>query len=211
MALDNYSNFKSAIINLIGRNDVANKLDDAIAYTESKMYANPVETLRIRDMETRSTASLETTSRFLALPTLFMSMRRLKLSFSDDEWDLQQRAPELINVYDSTATGRPCFFTITSQLEFDITPDEAYTAEMQFYSRIAALTSAAPTNVILTNFPEIYIHGVMFYIHKNYTREQDEAQVHEVSFIESIQGANAQDREGRYGPAPVMRTERAIP
>lgn len=206
MALDNYSNLKAAIIRLMGRNDIAGSIDDAIASTEARMFANAAFRIKIRDFETRSTATASTTSRFLALPDDYLHMRRLKLSINNDEWKLQQRAPELIEVCDSSQTGLPAYFTVTSQIEFNIKPDQAYTVEMQYYAKPSGLSDSNTTNSVLNRFPDVYLHGIQAFLNKHYTKELDEAQYHEGLFMEAISGANAEDIDGRFGPSPIMRT-----
>ena len=208
MALDNYDNLKVAVTRFTGRNDISDILDDAIDIAESRIFANPIAPLRLRSMETRSTASADSASRFLALPDGFLSMRRLKVELSGGDCDIRYRTPDQLLVQGQS--GIPRFFTVTSQLEFDRTPDSTYTIEMQYFKRIDALSSSNPTNDILTNYPDVYLYGCLWVINQ-FGAEEDKANYYESKFIEAIQGANKQDKRGRYGSAPVMRTEGATP
>jgi len=210
MSLDTYENLKTAIQTYTGRNDISAILDDAIDITESYMYANPIEPLRIRNVETRSTALLTTTSRFLALPTDFVEFRRLKITFTDDpDLDLFFRTPNQLIVKEGT--GIPRNFTVTSQLEFDVLPDDTYTLEYQYMARFTGLSSSNTTNNILTRFPQIYLHGCLWHIYGQYEGELEMGQNHHNEMINAIAGANRDDRSGRYGPAPVMRIKKAVP
>lgn len=209
MALDNYDNLKAAVIRLSGRNDIAlNVFDEALSIADKDIYANAVAPLRIREMETRSTASTPTDSRFMALPDGFLMMRRLKLNLSLGDQDVRYRTPEQLPTRGDS--GIPRFFTVTSQLEFDRIPDSAYTIEMQYFSRFDIISGDAPTNTILTNFPSIYTYGCLSYVYK-FAAEEEKAEYYYNQFINAIAGANKQDKRGRYGPSPVQRIEGVTP
>lgn len=208
MALDSYDNFKAAVIRFTGRNDIADVIDDALSIADAQIYANDVQPLRIREMETRATATASTSSRFLALPDGFLKMRRLKLQLALGDHDVRYMAPEQLEV--DGDSGMPRFFTVTSELEFERTPDSAYTLEMQYFKRLTVISDANQTNDILTNYPNIYLFGVM-YVLKQFEADEQLAQYYYGEFINAIAGANKQDRRGRYGPAPVQRIERSTP
>ena len=176
------------------------------------MYNNESAPLRIRAMEARATAPVSITSRFLALPDSFLQMRRLKLNSplgtSSYDTDLTYYSPEQMPL--SGLTKIPCFFTVTTQLEFDSTPDQAYTIEMQYLNKLTALSDAATTNYILTTYPTIYLYGSLWALFQ-YSMEPDVAEYYYNKFLTAIQGANATDQAGRYGAAPVVRMEGYAP
>ncbi len=101
------------------------------------MFQNPVEVLNVRSGELRATAS--TSGRYLALPDSFLRMRRLRLELSGASTEIRYMAPEQMNF--TEGTGKPAFFTVTSQIEFDRTPDVIYTVEMQYVGEFTALSS----------------------------------------------------------------------
>ena len=212
MALTTFADLKASIVSWSKRNDISNMVDDFIVLAEAEMYNNQPGPIRIRAMEARATASVSTSSRFLELPTDFLQMRRLKLNSpfgtSSYDTDIEYYSPEqmplcgLVNV--------PRFFTVTTQLEFDSTPDQAYTIEMQYLKKLTALSDSNTTNYILTNYPTIYLYGTLWALFQ-YSMEQDVAEYYYSEFIKSIQGANATDQAGRYGSAPVVRIEGYTP
>lgn len=209
MALDSYANLKAAVVNISGRNDIALAvIDEALSVADSEIYANTNEPLRLRAMETRATASADTASRFLALPTGFLQMRRLKIQNSLGDTDIRYRTPEQLEVCGDS--GIPRFFTVTSQIEFDKTPDSAYVVEMQYFKRFTIISSSNTTNEILTNYPQIYLYGILTYVYK-FAAEEEKANYYQNLFYGAISGANKQDRKGRYGPSPVQRIEGCTP
>ena len=208
MSLDTYSNLKTAVQKWTRRNDIPDHVDDVILLCETEIYANTEEPLRLRSMETRATASTTTTSRFLALPDSYLKMRQMKLVLSSSYPDLIYKAPEQLLVCD--VAGQPIDYTITSQLEFDRVPDEAYTVEMSYFKKPTALSSSNQTNDVLTNHPNIYLFGCQWATFI-YAGEDAKANAFYALFLNAIAGANNEDRQGRYGTAPVMRIEGYIP
>jgi len=214
VALDTFANLKASIINWSKRNNLTDLLvEDFIRLAEVEMYANPVKTLDIRGMETRSQANVTTTSRFLALPDNFLEMRGLNLNLtvdgSEDNYvDLIYRTQEQLKVYEGPAV--PAFFTVNSQIEMDVTPDQAYPLEMHYFEKPTPLSDSNTTNEVLTNNPNIYLFGSLWALH-NYFRNEQEAAYYYDLFISAIRGEVKKDTRGRYGPAPVIRVEGVTP
>lgn len=206
MSLTTYSELKQEIINYSQRDDLDTQIDTFIDLAEVEMFQNPIAVLSVRSAELRATAS--TSGRYLALPDRFLSMRRMRLELSGVSHDLRYRAPEQMQ-FDSS-TGLPSFFTVTSQIEFNRTPDSTYIAEMQYLAEIAPLSASNTTNDVLTNNPAIYLFGALKELY-SYTQDIESMQKYESKFINAIRGANKKDKAGRYGPAPAMRIEGSTP
>lgn len=206
MALDTFSNLKASIIDYSHREDIANKVDDFIVLAEEAMYANPQFPLQLRQMETRAEAT--TNGRFLALPTGFITMRRLKLNIGGDSCDVRYKAPDQMIIQGTS--GQPKFFTVTSQLEFDRVPDSNYTIDMQYSAIPTALSSSNTTNVVLTNHPSAYLYGSLWALFGWANDDAQEAK-YLAKFLGIIAGINKRYKQGRYGPAPAMRTEGSTP
>lgn len=212
MPLDNFDNLKASIKRRSKRNDISDAdLNDYIAQCESEMYNNAVSPLRVRSMESRATATTSTSSRFLELPDLFLQMRRLKLNdpfTGGSDSDIRYKSPEQLPLRGITAI--PIYFTLTTQLEFDSTPDQEYTIEMQYVKKLTALDDTNTTNAILTDYPNIYLFGALWALFDDF-QEVDIAGNYYNKFMTAIQGANASDQAGRYGPAPAVRQEGYLP
>ena len=209
MSLSSYANLKASIRDWSHRNDVPDELiDDFIDLAESQMYDNEDAPLLIRNGETRSTATVSTSSRFLELPDGFLRMRRLKLNLSGRDTDVKFMAPEQMPLQGTS--GIPRFFSVTSQLEFDRTPDSTYTIEMAYDAEFTALSDSNTSNVVLTNHPTIYLWGALWALHV-WTLEAEAAADFRNKFILAIKGANKLSKKGRYGPAPRIRMEGSTP
>ena len=201
MPLGTFDDLKAATVEYVGRNDLSGELNSMVAIVESRMYANngaqvnnfKSAPLRIKDMETRSTVALGTSDRYLALPSDMLQMRRFRLYItgeSTDTDDLTMVTPEQLCI--NPVSGKPRQFTVTSQVEFDRVPDQAYTSDIQYFGKIAALSDSNTTNAVLTNYPDIYLFG-MLYMAYRWADEPALAGEYYNDFIQAIIGANIEN------------------
>lgn len=205
MALNNYANLKAAIRDKSHRNDMTDdRIDDFIDLAEADIW----QKLRIRDMDTRATASASTSDRYLALPDSFIKMRNLTTVVGGVTHQIKYVVPASMRV--KTGSGRPRFFTVTSQLEFDRVPDSAYVLEMQYFKKETALSDTNTTNAVLTNFPNIYFYAILKHLY-DWTEQPEMELKYELKFEKEIVQSNKQDKKDGYGPAPQMRIEGATP
>jgi len=210
MALANYSDLKAAVQDWSHRNDVASRIDDFILIAEQEMYNNRVEPLIVREQEFRATADTGIIDSFIALPDGFNRMRRLLIddkTTDATQFELKFYPPEVLPSV--SVAGMPGAFTVTSQLEFNRVPDAVYNIEMQYFGTPTPLSSANTTNDILTNYPTIYLAGCLWALYR-WAKDTESAAGAYDDFIGAIRGANKSDRLGRYGPAPIVRNERAV-
>jgi len=209
VALDTFNNLLASIRRQSSRTEMKDDdLVDFIEMAEAEMYSNPIAPIRFRDMESRQTATLSTSSRFLALPPNFLQMRRLKLNLSGRDSDVKFMAPDQLNL--DGDSGIPAFYSVTSQLEFNRVPDSDYTVEMQLYIKLDALSTANTTNAILTQFPTVYLFGALWALWLQ-AQEEEKAEFYYGKFINAIRGVITGDRKGKYGSAPFIRLEGSTP
>jgi hypothetical protein len=93
--------------------------------------------LFVRQMESRAIAVVDLTSseaEFIALPSDFQSMRRVRLSNVTGKPQLEFRSVAQIDEFRARtgdATGQPLYFTVFgNEIELAPTPDQAYAIEM---------------------------------------------------------------------------------
>ena len=204
MALDTYANLKASIQDWSHRSDVTALVDDFIDLAEEEMF----KYLELKDMEARANPTTEPTTRFVALPTGYIKPRRMKLTISGNSVDIRYATPESMQIVNSS--GKPKFFTVTSQIEFDRVPDGSYTTEFQYYKKLTALSSGNTTNAVLTDFPSIYLFGGLWALNL-WAADEDKAEFYYAKFRQAISSANEQHKKGRYGPAPTLKVEGPTP
>lgn len=208
MAISNYQELKDEIIGWSHRSDQDLNIDNFILLAEAEMYNHPQKSLRLRDIEVRATDVMSTSSKFLALPAGFNMMRSMRINVTDDYNTLTYTTPE--SMYRRDGTGQPLYFTVTTQIEFDILPDEAYAVEQNFYGTPTGISSSNTTNAVLTNHPDIYLYGCLY---KLFVRvvDTEQATTYRNLFYSAIQGANKASTAGRYGALPTIRVDGATP
>jgi len=204
MSLSDYNGLVQSIENWSKRDDVSNMTDDFILLAENEINKG----LQLRTNEKRAISTLNTDDRFLVLPDDFLEMRALRCTDGGQFYDMFYRAPETMNILGTA--GRPFFFTINNRIEFDRIPDKAYVMEMTYYVGLTPLSSTNTTNNVLTAYPDLYLYGCLSELHK-WSRDEDTAVYYEQLFQERLATANAQEKRGRYGPAPAMRSEGPTP
>lgn len=204
--ITDYDSLKQEIITWAHRDDVDLHIDTFIQLAETDMFSNPIEVLKVRGQEARSTAA--TSGQYLALPDDFIKMRSLRFLIPGEQWELYQRAPE--QMHREPATGRPDQFTVTSQIEFNRVPDSDYEIEMQYFAKPAPLSTTNASNEVLADNPNIYLFGALAALFKWARQPQDSAEYYD-QFIDSIKGANMLFKKGRYGANPQMTLEGSTP
>jgi hypothetical protein len=198
MSLDTYDNLLKEIVSFSHRDDLGDKIATFIQIAETTMYANDVELLAVRSMETISTAL--TVGEYL--PEYYESLRGIRFLTANNIGKLNYQAPQ--QIYNNVTPGRPNFFTIVgNEIQFDRLPDSEYTIEIQYYRKALPLSPTNQTNNILTKYPNIYLFGALAALFGFSTDTQQEA-LYINKFIGAIRGANKSDKKGRYGPAPAM-------
>lgn len=211
MPFSNYTELKQSIVNWSKRKDIDLLVPDFIALAEDEMYNPPSgrEPLKLKQLEKTSTATTNTTDRFIATPDDFASIRNSRIDVVNESDFFEYRSPEQLKRYDDT--GRPCFFTVIgTQIEFDRVPDEELTIEIQYFSKDDALTEASPTNLVLTNHPNVYLYGALHQLFL-YSVDAEQAANYQAKFNGAILGANKADKDGRFGPSPVMKVRGSTP
>tara|TARA_R110000796_G_scaffold214800_1_gene330733 strand:- start:9423 stop:10049 length:627 start_codon:yes stop_codon:yes gene_type:complete len=208
MAITNYSELKTAIINWSNRSDQDLYIDDFIRLAEIEMFNHPSKSLRLRNLELRATPDTTTTSRFMALPDGFEKMRSMRINVTDSYNTLTATTPE--GLYRRDTAGQPLYFAVTSQIEFDALPDEVYSIEINYYGKPAGISSSNTTNNVLTSNPDIYLFGALY---KLFTRavDMEQAATYKNMFYSAIQGANKTSRDGRFGMQPSIQVDGPTP
>jgi len=199
VSISTFTELKTAIKRQSARDDLDSQLlDDFIQMAEQDMYAPPDGSsgLRLRSMESQQTTAI-TSGRTMALPDDYMELRRLRIN-DDLSGDLVFRAPNQLNI--NAASGRPRFFTITDQVEFDREVDGTYNIEFQFLKQLTPLSTSNQTNDALTRFPSMYLYGALYHA-MTYAEEDARADRYMVKFLGAIRAASKRDKKGRFSPA----------
>lgn len=194
-----YAELKQNILDYTKRtgNDMLTKLDQFIDSAEQDIW----EALQVREMENRTTGTTSTSDRFLALPTGFTKMRQLQITVDSVLYDMKMVPLKQMVIHDTV--GIPYEFSVTTQIEFNRTSDQAYTIEFDYWRELTALSGSNTTNSVLTEYPNVYLSACLKYAFL-WTMQYDYATYWEGMFEKYVARANRKSRKGMVGPSPSI-------
>lgn len=203
MSISTYAELQTAIANWMHRADLTARIPEFIQMGEGMLNRR----LRTVEMETRATAVLNTTTRFMALPDGFLEMQSLFI---------QEPATELVYcdtltlremVVSETYSAQPSHFTVKEEVEFNCIPDAAYTVELHYFKQYNIATDL--TNWLLTNYPELYLHASLSAA-ALFARDTELLNTSKAVVNEAIEDLNYSESRKRGSHMGYMRVDAAI-
>lgn len=182
MAISTYTDLIAHIPALLERQDATTALmEDWIQLAEARVGRE----LRVDQMLTRATATLN--AEFGTVPTDFAAPRSMRLSGGTRRLLQYLTIEQMTDLQTRTDSGETTAYTRVGG-EFWFHPPPAADddgVELIYYAKIPALTSGAPTNWLLTEFPDLYVRGTMIEA-ALYFEDQELLGVYSQLFSESI-------------------------
>ena len=154
MSLDSFANLKASIADHLGRSNLTDFIPDFITIAEARHKRE----IRIREMLTRGSITVD--ARQISLPTGLLEAKSLKLLTSPVTL-LKYKSQHELDLFRSESTGKPEYFTINNEIEFDIEPDSSYSGEILYYKAETALSDSNTSNNILSRAPDAYLYGAL--------------------------------------------------
>jgi len=197
MALDTYDNLKTAIADHLDRSDLSSHIDDFIDIAEARHK----DEIRMREMLTRTAITID--QRYEDLPEGFLApltLRILTTPLTNLTYVNQARMDEIRK----ESTGKPQWFTIHAQIEFDVAADSSYSGEMIYWKEFTALSDSNVSNDLLTRSPGCYLYGALaaaapFLMH------DERLPVWNTMYETCRNGVNASANKGRHA-GPLIAT-----
>ncbi len=196
MSAATYSELRDAAKRFTRVTVIDQDFDTMIEMAEAEIY----RALRVREMLATYTASLVVGDRTLALPTRFLEAvpKGCYTDTNGTRWPVEYSLDAIDN---RDLSGRPRQFKITTEIEFDVEPDFAYSFVMEHFTRPTKLTEAAPTNAVLTAYPQVFLYGVLWAVNE-YAKELELADREKFKLDKAIGSANAIYKSSAFGPEP---------
>ena len=157
--LDNYTNLQNSIAGELDRTDLTDSIPLFITLAEAEID----RVLRRTVSRQTITINSETTS----LSSSIAELRSIRLVTGSPWRDtaLDVVTPEMladVRSRHANVAGRPVAASvINGQIVVAPPPDTAYTAEIVAYLGLVKLGATNPTNVILTEAPDLYFYGAL--------------------------------------------------
>lgn len=198
MSITTYAELKSTIADFLNRDDLTSVIDTFIDLTEADL-ARKVRHWR---MEKRSTAILDT--QYSALPSDFYEPVRLQITGSSNYRLQQMSQSDLMDYRESDNTsGRPKYYTIIDgSIEVYPSPDQDYTIEMVYYSKIIPLDATNTSNWLLQYHPDAYLYGALSHS-APYLADDGRTQLWASLYQNAISGITMEDEKAKHGGATL--------
>ena len=159
MALDGtYTGLQASVAAWLHRTDLTAVIPDLIVLAEARIARD----LRLRRQVSTSTLTTVGGTRTVSLPSDWLEMENLSLATAI-EHNMSAVSVEVLGWEYPTGTysGEPRVYAIEGDsILLGPTPDAAYTLNILYYARWAAL-SVTPTNWLLTKHPNIYLFATL--------------------------------------------------
>lgn len=201
MGLSTYSELQAAVADWLERSDLVARTPDFIALAEAQIN----RALRQREMMRRSTAVIS--DPFSAVPIDLAEARLITLSDGAEEWELAPATPEQIGGFATGgAIGRPRFWSLVGgEFRYYPAPDRSYEARLLYLRKTPPLTSAAPTNWLLTNHPDVLLFGALKEAGP-FLQDPDRTATFEAKYRTAL----AEVKEAERSPVGRLRVEPAL-
>lgn len=193
MAINNYSTLQTAVANWLDRSDLTSRIPEFITLAESRIARK----LRVRAMETRSTANTVAGTQYYNLPTNFLEARNVQLN-TNPITTLVYRTPEQLDEeYPYTTAGQPCAFTIIgTQMQLRPVPNGVYQIEYTYFKRFTALATT-PTNWLTSNAPDLLLYGALIEA-ESYLVNDPRIAIWKAQYEQAIDEWNMSSAKGRH-------------
>lgn len=149
MALSTYNDLVASVTGHLRRGDLTVQIPDFIRMGEARLN----RLLRLLQQETTESLTASTSVRTLALPSRFLELISLTLDCDP----LVPLGADQMDEAISAESGKPKYYRIGAQIEFERVPDQAYTVKVRMLKRWALQTDT--TNWLMVNCPDCYIYA----------------------------------------------------
>jgi hypothetical protein len=157
MALDTYANLQTAIVTWAmrtGDTEFVAAVPDFITLAEARMN----RTLRISDMET--TTTLTPAANVCTLPADYLELRSATALTTPPVPMFQITRTDLTEAQTGASAPDPRFYTLRGT-SLTIVPAGTHQVRIEYYKKVPALSSGAPSNFVLVKAPELYLFGAL--------------------------------------------------
>lgn len=209
MALDTYSNLKTAVGNWLNKSNLTSYIPDFISITEADFGRK----LRTKDLETSGTDTFSTST--LDLSSVLTRYKELKMVYvanASEYWIQNYVSPDqFFQMHADTTTGQPRDYTLVGDtMYFGPAPDSSYTWVIWYTQSIQALSDSNATNSILTNHPDIYLYGALTAA-EPFLKNDARLPVWKSLYEEAIESANQQNIRRYYSRTSKQTSEMGTP
>lgn len=203
MTISTVSELRASIADHLDDDGLSDQINDFIVLAESRHRRD----IRMREQIVREPLTVD--SRNVDLPSGFLEALNLRLLTDPVTVLLEVSLHEMTDLREET-TGKPAFYTIMSDLEFDKSPDQSYSGQITYYQSFTALDDGNTSNTLLTTAPDAYLYAALS-ASAPFQMADERVQMWEGLYRQAVAGLNDQARKSRrvgplvsrvHGPTP---------
>lgn len=190
MALATYADLENSIANWLHRADLNSVIPDFIVLAESRMNSD----LDIRQTDKVATITTIAGDNTVALPTDFKEMRSISLSSGGTIVVLDKMPLGLMKQrWGDSISAMPRSYVIHgNNIIVAPTPSGDFDLLLDYFANITPLSTLNPTNEVLSNYPDMYLHAALIYAGQ-YVRDNDLVGQMESLYAADMARVNAQN------------------
>lgn len=205
MAISTYAELKSTMADMLNRSDLTSVIPTFITLAEAKFNRD----LRTRKQVKRAYATLD--GQFIQLPADWAEGINLQLNVNPvrplDFVTMDQADRIRARRYGDTDAN--AYTIVGDQLEVIPTVGADTEIEMAYYQKIPALSDAAPTNWLLSDWPDLYLYAAL--IHSApYLREDDRIATWKGLSDQLFEEARMSDERAKHSGGPLRARTRPM-
>ena len=202
MALDSYSNLKTAVANYLNRTDLTSYLDDFIDLTE----ARHARELRLRPTIIITTTNATGGNNKIPLPSDYLQFVYIQLNSGNKNFIQYMSPNEISRIYNSQGNSGPIYYTILGDnIMFGPTPSDNSEIEMCYYKKVQGLSSTNATNEILKNYPDLYLYGCLLEA-QPFIMADERLPVWAEMYQTAVRNAEDGDAKEKHSGSPLQMT-----
>ncbi|MES2148589.1 MAG: hypothetical protein V4508_02240 [Pseudomonadota bacterium] len=189
MSLDTYANLQLEVADWLHRGNLGTKPQTFIMLAEKRISM----LLRARLQETAGTIATVAGVATAALPSTLLGIESLSINGVVPSIDYLSPEQFKQEFPDTGYSGAPrAYTTIGDTIYFGPVPDAVYSVAATYRASVTPLSDAAPTNSLLTKWPNVYLFGALVE-GSDYAKDVAAKANWEAKFQDAIAGVNLID------------------
>lgn len=185
MALANYADLQASVARWLHRSNMTADIIDCITLAEARIKS----VLQAQLQDTSGTLTTVNGQNYVSLPSDLL--RAHSLSIANTAPSIDYVTPDQLGAaYYEGDVGIPQKYTlIGDRVYFGPTPDRVYSVSCVFQAAVPSLSDAAPTNSLLTRWPNVYLWAAMVEASK-FAKDQAAQASYNADFMEAMSNVN---------------------
>src|SRR5574340_1768055 len=206
MAIQTYDDLIANVAGWLNRGDLAAVIPTFVSLFEAQFNKDP----RGRIQKSVVIASANIANELSPVPSNYIQMQNLRIPGSQSNPDgLDLLTPQQVGQFRAryNVAGEPLYYAIIgTQLRLLPIPDQQYTFEMEYFSKLPALSASNETNWLLADRPDIYLYGSLLQA-EPYLKNDERIPVWRGLYDSAMEALNTTDDRALFSGATLkMRT-----